>query len=471
MARDSSDDLIDSFVVGFASFTGFLILVSALYIVRHRRKWLPFRCKSLHLFLLGVFGGLVWLASIQVANQHYGSMDLTDDECIFWIYGGQLVLGQNLYVYAMVIRLYRLYFILVRHKDIPHMAFTNVGFMLLPSLLAAIFAFIYHGSEYSEDMCRVEDPLWLTILGFLFMLPIVLLLGLSWLTRSIRTEFNEHKVTLTGAIFSLLTSVFIATIVLLNMRENVYGRMMITLMVVLNVNYYYWFTIGGSLFSYMTNNVEYLERYRNLIRRSNPFFFGSHLYDLLKDDEWRQNFKDYASKKYCLENVEFWEALLIREELISRQSDTVVSHTKHIIETYIVAGSAHELNISSDVRNQILSVKNLTDPDIFLRAREQVYHLLNTNLFRQFITEKSYERWREEEQRTRRENDLLRQYGILEDDWLDAEALLSVYSSRGSRGSIYMSSGRLLFSPDAFSSDREVLASGDSETIAQHDMA
>eukprot|EP00002_Diphylleia_rotans_P023412 TRINITY_DN4607_c0_g1_i6.p1 TRINITY_DN4607_c0_g1~~TRINITY_DN4607_c0_g1_i6.p1 ORF type:complete len:290 (+),score=36.88 TRINITY_DN4607_c0_g1_i6:124-993(+) len=265
---------LDIAIVVVVAVSEFFILCSSLYIIYYRSSYLPFRCKSLRLFFISVAGALIWTMSILIVNQHVETPNMTKEACIYWIYWIQMLLGQNVYVFALAVRSIRLYFILVRRQLLPRKTYVYVFLLMVPSIVVCIIASASDSADVENNICVVANEQWLAVLVFFLMIPYVLLLVFSWLTRSIRKEFNEHQVALIGGVNSVIFSVVALFIILFDLRKELYGRAIITLMILANVQYYYWSTIGRSLWAHLTNDATYLQMYQNLQRRWLHFDVG-----------------------------------------------------------------------------------------------------------------------------------------------------------------------------------------------------
>ncbi|GMI75078.1 REGULATOR OF G-PROTEIN SIGNALING 1 [Hibiscus trionum] len=105
---------------------------------------------------------------------------------------------------------------------------------------------------------------------------------------------------------------------------------------------------------------------------------------LLTDKKFRQSFMAFADSCLAGENVHFFEEV---HELGKIPIDDPVRRiymARHIINKYIIAGAAMEVNLSHRSRQAILNTTDLTHPDLFTDALNELIQLMKTNLAKDY---------------------------------------------------------------------------------------
>ncbi|MBA0828654.1 hypothetical protein Goarm_013302, partial [Gossypium armourianum] len=105
---------------------------------------------------------------------------------------------------------------------------------------------------------------------------------------------------------------------------------------------------------------------------------------LLTHKRFRQSFMAFADSCLAGESVHFFEEV---HELGKIPIDDPVRRiymARHIINKYIIAGSAMEVNISHRSRQAILSTTDLTHPDLFTNSLNELIQLMKMNLAKDY---------------------------------------------------------------------------------------
>ncbi|KAK8526356.1 hypothetical protein V6N12_020828 [Hibiscus sabdariffa] len=105
---------------------------------------------------------------------------------------------------------------------------------------------------------------------------------------------------------------------------------------------------------------------------------------LLTDKKFRQSFMAFADSCLAGESVHFFEEV---HELGKIPIDDPVRRiymARHIINKYIIAGAAMEVNISHRCRQAILNTTDITHPDLFTDALNELIQLMKTNLAKDY---------------------------------------------------------------------------------------
>uniref|UniRef100_A0A2N9FER4 RGS domain-containing protein n=1 Tax=Fagus sylvatica TaxID=28930 RepID=A0A2N9FER4_FAGSY len=117
---------------------------------------------------------------------------------------------------------------------------------------------------------------------------------------------------------------------------------------------------------------------------------------LLLDKRFRQSFMAFADSCMAGESVHFYDEV---HELGKIPVDDPVRRiymTRHIIDKYIVAGAAMEVNISHRSRQEILTTADLSHPNLFNNALNEVMQLMKMNLAKDYWSSMFFMKFKEE---------------------------------------------------------------------------
>ncbi|XP_020968724.1 regulator of G-protein signaling 1 isoform X2 [Arachis ipaensis] len=117
---------------------------------------------------------------------------------------------------------------------------------------------------------------------------------------------------------------------------------------------------------------------------------------LLLNKRFRQSFMAFADSCLAGETVHFFDE--VHELSKIPEDDTVrrIYMARHIIEKYIVAGAAMEVNISHRSRQEILTTSNLARADLFSNALNEIMQLMKTNLAKDYWSSMFFLKFQEE---------------------------------------------------------------------------
>lgn len=130
--------------------------------------------------------------------------------------------------------------------------------------------------------------------------------------------------------------------------------------------------------------------------------------DLLEDPNHRRGFQSYLLRSFCVENMLFYDAvgLLAENDLESDESaDKVREQMEFIYSEYVCDTAKFQVNISFEQRELIekhMKSFEAADPAVFKSARAEVFALMNTNCFDDYLASvRRREQARFEEKKTR----------------------------------------------------------------------
>ncbi|PPD79736.1 hypothetical protein GOBAR_DD23343 [Gossypium barbadense] len=117
---------------------------------------------------------------------------------------------------------------------------------------------------------------------------------------------------------------------------------------------------------------------------------------LLLNKRFRQSFMAFADSCLAGESVHFFDEV---HELGKIPIDDPVRRiymARHIINKYIIAGAAMEVNISHRIRQEILATTDLTHPDLFTNALHELTQLMKMNLAKDYWSSMYFIKFKEE---------------------------------------------------------------------------
>lgn len=100
----------------------------------------------------------------------------------------------------------------------------------------------------------------------------------------------------------------------------------------------------------------------------------------------------------CLagESVHFFDEVHEQSKISEHDCVRRIYMARHIIEKYIVAGAAMEINISHRSKQEILSTSDLARADLFHNALNEIVHLMKTNLAKDYWSSMFFLKFQEE---------------------------------------------------------------------------
>ncbi|KAJ9169417.1 hypothetical protein P3X46_017619 [Hevea brasiliensis] len=145
---------------------------------------------------------------------------------------------------------------------------------------------------------------------------------------------------------------------------------------------------------------------------------------LLLNKRFRQSFMAFADSCLAGESVHFYNEVHERGKIPIDDTVRRIYMTRHIIEKYIVAGAATEVNISHRTRQEILTTVDLAHPDLFNNAINEVLQLMKMNLAKDYWTSMFFIKFKEEANMRSNDHDLEQMAG-----WNFSPRLSSVHGT------------------------------------------
>ncbi|KAG9155498.1 hypothetical protein Leryth_009912 [Lithospermum erythrorhizon] len=105
---------------------------------------------------------------------------------------------------------------------------------------------------------------------------------------------------------------------------------------------------------------------------------------LLLNRKFRQSFMAFADSCLAGESVHFYDEVQQLDRIPLDDPTRRIYMARHIVEEYIVAGATMEVNISHKTRQDILTTTDLSQPNLFKNALNELIHLMKMSLARDY---------------------------------------------------------------------------------------
>lgn len=117
---------------------------------------------------------------------------------------------------------------------------------------------------------------------------------------------------------------------------------------------------------------------------------------LLLNKKFRQSFTAFADSCFAGESMHFYDEVNELHKIPIDDTVRRIYMARHIIEKYVVAGATMEINISYRSRQEILSTPDLTHPDLFKVALNELVQLMKMNLAKDYWSSMFFLKFKEE---------------------------------------------------------------------------
>eukprot|EP01018_Ginkgo_biloba_P023202 Gb_26781 [translate_table: standard] len=115
-----------------------------------------------------------------------------------------------------------------------------------------------------------------------------------------------------------------------------------------------------------------------------PLNLDEPLEKLLQHKRFRQSFMAFADSRMAGESVHFYDEAHELNKIPVGDTARRIYMAGHIIEQYIAVGSPLEINISHQMRQEILSTTDLAHPDLFTHAVNEIVLIMRMNLEKEY---------------------------------------------------------------------------------------
>ncbi|KJE93623.1 hypothetical protein CAOG_04382 [Capsaspora owczarzaki ATCC 30864] len=249
-------------------------LIAISYLV-YWRTWAPIRAKQLDLLIISTSASFIWLlgtfSATRIIPQTGGML-----ECAFWSWWVQFVFGALLWISCIILRMYRLYVILIktqmRMNSMKHpqvWMYTRLAVISVPGLIFFI-AMTAIGASYIEPQPTLEGPFMklctmdtyavygVFAVSVAYMVPCVILIYQLRNIRKFLNEFREAKIA-----FACIVScvVVYGVIFVAAWQLRVWGRVLAAMIILFIINVCFWTIVGRTIYGRLFHPEAFLEEF------------------------------------------------------------------------------------------------------------------------------------------------------------------------------------------------------------------
>ncbi|KAK6252410.1 hypothetical protein QUC31_014130 [Theobroma cacao] len=347
--------------------------------------------------------------------------------CYVWAVWVEGPLGFGLLMSCRIAQAFQLYYVFVKRRLPPIRSHIFLPLILLPWIAGA-------AQEYCPVVIHVKKPLnyrchmqtyWIIPVVCLHTLYVAVLVMFTGAIRHIEFRFDELRDLWQGILVSAsLIGVWVSAYILNEVHDDiswlqVASRFLLLITASILVLVFFSISISQPLLSQISLRKREPLEFKTmgqalgipdsglLLQREQAVVIDPNepLDKLLLNKRFRQSFLAFADSCLAGESVHFFEEV---HELGKIPIDDPVRRiymTRHIINKYIIAdppeldsraGAAMEVNISHRIRQDILTTTDLTHPDLFNNALNELMQLMKTNLAKDYWSSMYFIRFKEE---------------------------------------------------------------------------
>ncbi|XVF43829.1 hypothetical protein PTKIN_Ptkin02bG0071600 [Pterospermum kingtungense] len=332
--------------------------------------------------------------------------------CYVWAVWVEGPLGFGLLMSCRIAQVYQLYYVFVKRRLPPIRSHIFLPLSLLPWIACAAFIHVEKPLNYK---CHL-GTYWIIPVVSLHSLYVSVLVGFAGAIRHIEFRFDELRDLWQGILVSAsLIGVWVSAYILNEVHDDiswlqVTSRFMLLITASILVLVFFSISISQPLLSQISLRKREPSEFKTmgqalgipdsglLLQREQALVIDPNepLDKLLLNKKFRQSFMAFADSCLAGESVHFFEEL---HELGKIPIDDPVRRiymARHIINKYIIAGAAMEINISHRIRQEIFATTDLTHPDLFTNALNELMQLMKTNLARDYWSSMYFIKFKEE---------------------------------------------------------------------------
>ncbi|KAM2334098.1 hypothetical protein ACFXTH_011692 [Malus domestica] len=332
--------------------------------------------------------------------------------CYFWAVWIEAPLGFGLLLSCRISQAFQLYYIFVKRCLPPIRSYILLPLILMPWIAGAAFIQI---KRPLNNRCHMGIQ-WTIPVMSLHTLYVAILVGFTGAIWHIEFRFDELRDLWRGILVSAFSiGVWVVAYFLNEIHEDISWLQVASrfvLLVTASILVLAFFSISSSQpllskislrkmeplsFETMGQALGIPNSGILLPREPAPVIDPDEPLDkLLMNKRFRQSFMKFADSCLAGESVHFYEEV---HELGKIPADDPVRRiymARHIIDKYIIAGAAMEVNISHRSRQAILTTSNLAQPNLFNDALNELIQLMKTNLAKDFWSSMYFKKFKEE---------------------------------------------------------------------------
>lgn len=332
--------------------------------------------------------------------------------CYLWAVWGEGPLGFGLLLSCRITQAFQLYFIFVKRRLPLIRSFLLIPLILFPWIVGAA---VIHIKKPLNNRCHMSAQ-WTIPVAILHSLYVATLVGVTAAVHHIEFRFDELRDLWRGILVSSVSIVVWITAYVLNeIHDNIRWLEVVSrflLLVLASILVLAFFSISSSqpLLSQISLRRRESREFRTMgqalgipdsgvltqSEQNSRIDPNEPLDKLLLNKKFRQSFMAFADSCLAGESVHFFDEVHELSKISENDCVRRIYMARHIIEKYIVAGAAMEINISHRSRQEILSTSDLARADLFHNALNEIVQLMKTNLAKDYWSSMFFLKFQEE---------------------------------------------------------------------------
>ncbi|KAF5450170.1 hypothetical protein F2P56_030542 [Juglans regia] len=332
--------------------------------------------------------------------------------CYVWAVWFEGPLGFGLLLSCRLTQAFQLYYIFVKRRLPPIRSYITLPLILLPWIAGAAFI---HMKQPLNPRCHMGAH-WIIPVVSLHTSYVSALVGFTGAVRHIDFRFDELRDLWRGILVSASSiGLWVAAYVLNEIRDDiswlqVASRFLLLIMASILVLAFFSMSSSQPLLSQISLRKRESREFGSmgealgipdsglLLQREPAQVIDPNepLDKLLLDKRFRLSFMAFADSCLAGESVHFYDEVHELGKISLDDSVRRIYMARHIIDKYIVAGAAMEVNISHRSRQEILTTADLAHPTLFSNALNELMQLIKMNLAKDYWSSMYFMKFKED---------------------------------------------------------------------------
>ncbi|KAH6563530.1 hypothetical protein BASA50_002562 [Batrachochytrium salamandrivorans] len=238
--------------------------IIAFLIALYNQDYPPLRAKQLFLVGMGLVAGCLWFFGFMHAAGMFVLSGFFSN-CPLWTVVVQISLGTQLVLITIMLRLYRLYRVIVQQKPISGLDFRFWwSVILLPMVLTAAIALILPSEDVNyldpaTGVCQFNYVFKFAIMGVVFITIIIVGVFMLFVQSKIHisafNEFRENRILFTIALVTLFVNFFCNVT---SLYRSSWAQVSVAIIDLVAVHLNFWILLFGPLYACYFNREDYL---------------------------------------------------------------------------------------------------------------------------------------------------------------------------------------------------------------------
>ncbi|GLJ16370.1 hypothetical protein SUGI_0277500 [Cryptomeria japonica] len=401
----------DYVAVGISALTIFILLCGTFF--AHLIHGVPeIKKKQVQLFVLQTIASIIFLLSLVISlNLIKSKHRHIWHSCYLWTVwlGGPC--GFGLLMSCRIAQAHRLYYLFVKRRLPPIKPYQLVPLILIPWVGIAA---LVQAKRPFNIYCHLGNQ-WVISWALLHHFYLFVLVGITWKIRHIEFQFDEFKELVKGVTVTLIfLGVWIAIYVANEVHHEKTASLMVasrfTLMLTANVMVlsFFFMSMSRPLFNQLSMRKRESDKFETmgqvlgipdsglLFPTGLPLNLDEPIEKLLEQKKFRHSFMAFADSRMAGESVHFYDEVHELNKIPITDTARRIYLSGHIIEQHISVGSPMEINISHQMRQEVLNTTDLAHPDLFKHAINEMVQLMRMNLEKDYWSSPFYLQFKEE---------------------------------------------------------------------------